>query len=83
MYVAKKLDHERNEIHKIVTSLGGQIRFQYIPEDVTHLIFTGKTNDLTREFRTARDDKKLIVSPEWIKMCKDENRHVEEVCTLF
>ena len=52
---------------------------QYIPADVTHLVFVGKLNDLTKEFRTARDDKKQIVSPEWIKMCNEEKRHVEEV----
>ena len=46
---------------------------------MTHLVFVGKLNDLTKEFRTARDDKKQIVSPEWIKMCNEEKRHVEEV----
>ena len=79
VYVAKKLEHLQSEIHKIVTGLGGQIRYQYIPADVTHLVFVGKLNDLTKEFRTARDDKKQIVSPEWIKMCNEEKRHVEEV----
>ena len=47
----------QTEIHKIVKNLGGQVRYEYIPADVTHLIFTGKTNDLTKEFRTAREDK--------------------------
>ena len=83
VYVAKKLEHLQTEIHKIVTNLGGQIRYQYIPADVTHLVFVGKPNDLTKEFRTARDDKKQIVSPEWIKMCDDEKRHVEEVRANF
>ena len=79
VYVAKKLDKLQTEIHKMVKNLGGQVRYEYIPSDVTHLIFTGKPNDLTKEFRTAREDKKQIVSPEWVKMCQDENRHVEEV----
>ena len=28
VYVAKKLEHLQSEIHKIVTGLGGQIRYQ-------------------------------------------------------
>ena len=78
VYVAKKLDHQQKSIQQVVANLGGQIRFQYCGTEVTHMIFSGKQNDITKEFRTARDDGKWIVSPEWIKMCNDENRRVEE-----
>ena len=50
VYVAKKLDKLQTEIHKMVKNLGGQVRYEYIPSDVTHLIFTGKPNDLTKEY---------------------------------
>ena len=40
--------------------------------------FQGKTNDINREFRTARTDGKLIVSPHWLPACKEAGARVEE-----
>ena len=77
-FVTKKCEKLRADIFEKVEKLGGQWRMNYGLE-VTHVVFVGKNNDLTREFRTARDDGKSIVSPEWINMCFDENRQVEEV----
>ena len=30
------------------------------------LLFQGRQNDIYKEFRTARNDKKFIVSPHWL-----------------
>ncbi len=78
VYVAKKLQSIQDEINGIVASLGGGFRYQYGPE-VTHVIFSGKTNDLSKEFRQARKDGKFIVCPDWVYMSRDEGRRIEEV----
>ena len=31
-----------------------------------------------REFKTARDHKKFIVHPDWVKMCHQEQKRIEE-----
>ena len=79
VFVTKKCEKLRNDIFEKVQKLGGQVRSIYDSLEVTHVIFVGKNNDLTKEFRLAREDGKSIVSPEWINMCYDENRKVEEV----
>ena len=78
VYVTKKVEAMRQEIHKLVSGLGGQHRSQYVPDEVTHVVFCGKNNDMTKEFRAARNDKKLIVSPEWVKACHEALKRVEE-----
>ena len=79
VFVTKKCEKLRSDIFDKVKKLGGQVRTIYDSLQVTHVIFVGKNNDLTKEFRAAREDGKIIVSPEWINMCFDENRKVEEV----
>ena len=76
MFVAKKLSNQMSQLHEIVTSLGGEIRHFY-STDVTHFIFSGKANDTTKEFKVAKADKKFIVAPEWVFMCRDEKRLIE------
>jgi len=77
VYVAKKLSPGAKEIHRVVESLGGKVTYQN-GDRVTHLIFTGKQNDMTKEFRTARDKGAHVVAPDWVYMCRDEARKVEE-----
>ena len=77
VYVSRKLQAEQDEINGIVASLGGGFRWQY-GSDVTHLIFTGKAKDLSKEFRMAKKDGKHVVGPGWVKMCRDEAKLVEE-----
>jgi hypothetical protein len=78
VYVAKKLRHLQDDINAVVASLGGEFRRDYTSEKVTHVIFTGQANDRTKEFRQAREDGKKIVAPDWVFMCRDERRVVEE-----
>ncbi|KAK3106422.1 hypothetical protein FSP39_019639 [Pinctada imbricata] len=75
--VAKKLSSEQSELNNIVDSLGGDYRWQY-DSSCTHFIFQGRANDTTKEFRVARDQKKTIVSPHWLYMCKEQNTRVDE-----
>jgi hypothetical protein len=76
VYVTKKCAAQQSEIHATVASLGGDFRLAYCPE-VTHVVFTGKANDVTKEFKVAKADKKHIVAPHWVFMCKDENQLIE------
>uniref|UniRef100_H2Z8T7 BRCT domain-containing protein n=1 Tax=Ciona savignyi TaxID=51511 RepID=H2Z8T7_CIOSA len=65
VYVAKKLTTQRAEICKTVTRLGGAFRWNY-DSTCTHFVFQGRSNDINKEFRTARTDGKFIVSPHWV-----------------
>ena len=45
------------------------------PIDEIKIIFSqGKANDTTKEFRIAREQKKKIVSPLWIRMVRQRER---------
>lgn len=45
------------------------------PMDEIKIIFPqGKANDTTKEFRIAREQKKKIVSPLWIRMVRQRER---------
>ena len=45
------------------------------PIDEIKIIFAqGKANDTTKEFRIAREQKKKIVSPLWIRMVRQRER---------
>jgi hypothetical protein len=75
--VAKKLASRAKELHRVVEALGGTVAWQ-LGDRVTHLVFTGKQNDTTKEFRAAREAGKHVVAPDWVLMCRDEARRVEE-----
>ena len=73
LYVTKKLASAQSELHEIVTKLGGEVRYFYTA-DVTHVVFTGKANDVTKEFKMAKADKKFIVAPDWVFMSRNEKK---------
>merc|ERR1719189_2189081 len=75
--VARKLINQAEEVQKVVKDLGGKVSHQ-MDETVTHLVFRGQQNDKTKEFRTAREAGVFVVAPDWVFMCRDEGRKVEE-----
>ena len=75
--VARKLINQAEEVQKVVKELGGKVSHQ-IDENVTHLVFRGQQNDKTKEFRTAREAGISVIAPDWVFMCRDEGRKVEE-----
>ncbi|GFS61654.1 DNA topoisomerase 2-binding protein 1-A [Nephila pilipes] len=77
IYVAKKLANIQNELNEMVSSMGGDYQWVY-DSSCTHFVFTGKANDLSKEFREARAQGKKIVCPEWVYACKEKNTIVEE-----
>ena len=77
LLVAKKLHSQSGDLHRIVESLGGSISWSLSPS-VTHFVFQGRTNDLTKEFRLAKEQGCKIVSPDWVYFCRDEQERVAE-----
>jgi len=77
IYVAKKLQATAGEMHMVVESLGGKFQWKY-DQEVTHFVFQGKNNDLTKEFRIAKEEDKFVVHPDWVNMCRDEKSRVQE-----
>ena len=75
--VARKLISQAEEVHKVVKELGGKVSHQ-MDETATHLVFRGQQNDKTKEFRMAREAGIFVISPDWVFMCRDEGRKVEE-----
>ena len=81
LYVTKKLEHLAGNMQKMVTELGGSFMVHYNRVKVTHVVFIGRQFDLNKEFKLAKEQKKLIVHPDWVQMCFDEKKRIEE--TLF
>ena len=77
LLVARKLSSESPELHRIVERLGGTVS-QSLDPSVTHFVFKGRPNDLTKEFRLAKQQACHIVSPDWVYFCRDEMERVEE-----
>lgn len=75
---SRKYVDQWEEISSVVEQLGGQYLSSYGPE-VTHFLFQGRQNDLNREFRKAKQDEKIIVSLDWLWMCQEKSRRVDEL----
>jgi hypothetical protein len=59
LFVTKKLGEMQSELHSIVAMYGGEYRLNYCA-DVTHVVFVGKQNDATKEFRQVKAE--LIIN---------------------
>ena len=77
LLVAKKLSSESPDLHKIVERLGGKSSLTLGPS-VTHFVFRGRPNDLSKELRRAKQQNCLVVSPDWVYSCRDQDTRVEE-----
>lgn len=77
LMVAKKLSGQSQDLHRVVVDMGGEVAWQF-SRSVTHFVFQGKQNDLTKEFRVAKDAGCSIISPDWVYMCRDEVIRVQE-----
>ncbi|KAH9488852.1 hypothetical protein Btru_058685, partial [Bulinus truncatus] len=75
--VAKKLGRSHEQYNNIVVELGGNYSWQ-MDQHVTHFVFQGRPNDTNKEFRNARDQGKIIVSPYWLFACKEQSTRVDE-----
>ncbi|KAK3788086.1 hypothetical protein RRG08_009018 [Elysia crispata] len=75
--VAKKLGRSHETYNRIVVEMGGDYSWHSGPH-VTHFVFQGRPNDTNKEFRKARDEGKIIVSPHWLIACQEQNCRVDE-----
>lgn len=74
----RKLQDQQRNLYQTVAELGGDYRWAY-DHTVTHFVFQGRSNDTNKEFRLAREQGKVIVSPEWVWMCRDEKAKIDEL----
>ncbi|KAK7092342.1 hypothetical protein V1264_008097 [Littorina saxatilis] len=75
--VSKKLGVNQTEYNRIVVELGGDYTWQYT-DSCTHFIFQGRVNDLNKEYRLAKSQGKIIVSPHWLYACVEQRLRVDE-----
>lgn len=77
LYIVRKIAQVNPDLERLVVEMGGQCA-EILDSDVTHVIFQGKNRVSSKEFRLAREMNKIIVSTEWIYICKSEGRRVDE-----
>lgn len=77
VYVSRKLAKIQTDLYKIVESLGGDFCWTY-NSDVTHFIYSGDIGDNVKELKIAIQDQKLIVLPDWIYACNENQTHLDE-----
>lgn len=77
VYIHKKIEEHRNELHRAVESLGGEIRYQHCQE-VTHYVFQGKVPATAKEVKQAKEWLQKFVSPQWILDSDDAGTRMEE-----
>lgn len=76
--ISQRLWHRREEIHDLVTEMGGTFVWSY-DVSCTHYIHQGNVlEESFREFRMVRQAGKWIVSPFWLLHCKEAGRKFPE-----
>lgn len=76
--ISQRLWHRREEMHDLVTEMGGTFVWSY-DVSCTHYIHQGNMlEESFREFRTVRQAGKWIVSPFWLLHCKEAGRRLPE-----
>lgn len=76
--ISQRLWHRREELHDLVTTLGGTFLWTY-DGSCTHYLHQGnQVEESFKEFRVARHSGKKIVSPAWLDACKEERKRLPE-----
>lgn len=75
--VSKKLSRKQGDYNAVATAMGAEYQWTF-DEKCTHFIFQGKANDTAKEFRLAKSQGKIIVSPHWLLACQEENKRLNE-----
>nr|XP_006821607.1 PREDICTED: DNA topoisomerase 2-binding protein 1-like [Saccoglossus kowalevskii] len=75
--VSRKLIKKQNEYNNIAAALNAEYLWTY-DSRCTHFIHQGRSNDTSKDYKLAKEQKKHIVSPHWLSACKDENKHIDE-----
>lgn len=80
--VHKKLGSQQSELHRMVTSLGGQWRNNY-DKQCTHFLFQGKPSEVLKDkqLQTAKQNNCILVSHYWLIMCSQTGQQEDE--TLY
>ncbi|KAE8596926.1 hypothetical protein XENTR_v10016283 [Xenopus tropicalis] len=76
--VSKKLIKKQGELNGIAASLGAEYRWCF-DESVTHFIYHGRQNDMSREYKSVKERSGIcIVSEHWLLACSEQQKRVPE-----
>nr|AAP03894.2 Xmus101 [Xenopus laevis] len=76
--VSKKLIKKQGELNGIAASLGAEYRWCF-DESVTHFIYHGRQNDMSREYKSVKERSGIyIVSEHWLFACSEQQKRVPE-----
>lgn len=77
--ISQRLWHRRDELHDLVTELGGVFVWSY-DRTCTHYLHQGNIEEESfREFKLVRQHGKWIVSPWWLARCKEARKRLPEI----
>jgi len=77
--ISQRLWHRRDELHDLVTSLGGSFAWSW-DDSCSHYLHQGNQPEETfREFRLVQRSKGFIVSPLWLAACQEQKRRMSEL----
>ncbi len=82
VYVCKKLAKNQPELTNIVEALGGDIIKVY-KRSCTHVICSGKEKIKNNILESAVKHNKIIVTPEWIFACQEQQQRVDEKLYMY
>ncbi len=77
VYVSNKLVKYQSELYKKVENLGGDFVWTF-SDEFTHFIYQGRLTDNNNELKIAREKNKIIVTPQWLDECEQQNKRVKE-----
>ncbi|KAJ3187995.1 DNA topoisomerase 2-binding protein 1 [Gaertneriomyces sp. JEL0708] len=76
--ISQRLAHRRTELQKVAARLGAEF-LNYFTVSCTHYMHqSSRSSESFKDFKTARQKGKYIVSPEWLIRCEESGRRVNE-----
>lgn len=77
-FLSQRLWHRRKELAILIQEFGGTLEWTLSPK-CTHFVHqANKTNENTKEIRTAKQHAMLFVSPWWLIKCKEAQKRLNE-----
>ncbi|KAI8819393.1 BRCT domain-containing protein [Fimicolochytrium jonesii] len=76
--LSQRAAHRRPEVSTLAKQMGAQLLPAY-NDACTHFIHEGKqVNEVFKDFKAAKRTGKYVVSPEWLRKCRETGQRVHE-----